>query len=109
MIVFARLSCPTPKEGRTFSGSFAKLWGWLDERYAKRSTKLTAAQYLSLMSLMMNASETVEEYVSCSEKYFAVLEAVEHKVHVEVVVRAIVGSLHSCFYQWQRLCPVALL
>ena len=56
MIVNVRLTRLMLKEGRAYREYFSKLWTWLNELYAERSTKLIAAQYPALMSMKMTAS-----------------------------------------------------
>lgn len=57
MIVSARSSRLMLKERRAFSSSFYKLWTWLNERHAKRASKLVAVQYSNLMSMKMGSSK----------------------------------------------------
>ena len=73
MIVTARLSCPMLKEGRAFTSTFKGLWTWLNERYEKRSSKLIATHYLTLMAIKMSSSESVVKCISRADDNLSVL------------------------------------
>ena len=73
------------------------MWKWLNERYEKRSAKVTNLHYSNLMTIKMAATKSVKEYVFRADNSISILQAAKIQFDMVTIVRAIISGLHPHF------------